>query len=190
MKAKLGSLYQRKKKLPDGTVQVLPTWWIQYSENGQVFRESSESAKQSDAERLLKKRVGEIATGKFVGLGAECVRMGELFQDVIEDYQATDRKTLDDLRSRLKNHLTPFFGEVLATDFSTQHIKRYVTSRRADEAQNATINRELAIIRRAFSLAARCDPPKVARVPHIRMLKETNVRTGFLEYDGYAALRN
>jgi integrase len=117
-------------------------------------------------------------------------RSGFLFQDVVEDYQASDRSTLDDVQSRLKNHLTPFFGEIRATEFSTQHIKRYVAARRKEEAQNATINRELAIVRRAFSLAAKCDPLKVARVPHVQMLKESNVRTGFLEYEGYLALRN
>jgi integrase len=56
-------------------------------------------------------------------------------------------------------------------------------------AKNATINCELAIIRRAFNLAAKCDPPKVTRVPSIQLLKENNVRTGFLEYDQYRTLR-
>jgi len=190
MQAKLGSLYQRKKKLPDGSAQLLPTWWIKYSKNGQIFRESSGSEKRADAEKLLKTRVGEIATGKFVGLHPARIRIAELFQDVVDDYEATDRSTISDVRSRLKNHLSPFFGDVRAAEFSTQHVKRYVAKRRKEDAQNGTINRELAVIRRAFSLAAKCDPPKVARVPHIQMLKETNVREGFLEYGGYVALRN
>ncbi len=118
------------------------------------------------------------------------MRLAELFQDVVEDYQATERRTVDDLRSRLKNHLQPFFGDLRAADFSTQHVKRYITGRRSEEAQNGTINRELAILRRAFMLAAKCDPPKVARVPHIQLLNEQNVRTGFLEYPGYVALRD
>jgi len=46
---------------------------------------------------------------------------------------------------------------------------------------NATINRELAAIKRAFNLAARCTPPRVAHVPYIPMLKERNVRKGFIE---------
>jgi site-specific recombinase XerD len=83
----------------------------------------------------------------------------------VEDYQACDRHTLDDLKSRLKIHLLPFFGETRAAEFSTEHIKRYVAKRRGEDAQNATINRELAILRRAFSLAAKCDPPKVVRSP-------------------------
>ena len=70
MRAKLGSIYQRRKKLPDGTTVMLSPWWIKYTRNGQVFRESSGWDKYADAERLLKRRLGEIATGKFAGPGA------------------------------------------------------------------------------------------------------------------------
>jgi integrase len=86
--------------------------------------------------------------------------------------------------------LLPFFGEIRARDISTQHLKRYVSQRREEGVKNATINRELAIVRRAFNLAAKCDPPKVARIPSVQLLKENNVRTGFLEYEQYRALRD
>lgn len=62
--------------------------------------------------------------------------------------------------------------------------------RRADEAADATINRELELIKRSFVLALRCDPPKVARVVHVPMLVEDNVRTGFLDDAAYVALRH
>jgi integrase len=189
-RAAFGSIYRRTKKQPDGTIKTLAPWWIKYRKNGQVFRESSESDAYDDAERLLKRRVGEIATGKFAGLRPERIRIAELFADVREDYEQNGNDSLPDLKGRLKNHLIPFFGETRAADFSTQHIKRYVTQRRAAGAKNATINRELAIIRRAFNLAARCDPPKVTRVPSVQMLRENNVRTGFLEYEQYRTLRN
>jgi integrase len=190
MRAKLGSIYQRKKRMPDGSQQTLPTWWIKYTKGGQVFRESSGSEKRADAEKLLMRRAGEIATGRFAGLGIERIQIAELFQDEVDDYKASDRKTLRDLNSRLSNHLTPFFGEIRAADFSTQHVRRYVTKRREEEATNGTINRELTVLRRAFSLAFKCDPPKITRMPHIQMLKENNVRTGFLEYAEYLALRD
>lgn len=190
MQAKLGSLYRRSKKLADGSRQVSPVWWIKYYKDGRCIRESSESIKHTDAERLLKRRMGEISTGKFLGLEPERVTMSELFQDVVEDYQTYERKSTADLEGRLRNHLVPAFGAVRAADFSTQHLKRYIAARRKEEAENATINRELAIVRRAFILASHCDPPKVVRVPHVVMLKENNVRTGFLEYEGYVALRD
>ena len=45
---KLGSIYQR------GGV-----WWLKYDRNGMPYRESSGSESYTDAERLLKRRVGE-----------------------------------------------------------------------------------------------------------------------------------
>ena len=62
------------------------------------------------------------------------------------------------------------------------------TSRERGPAANATINRELSLLRRAFNLAAKEDPPRVGRVPKIPKLEENNVRTGFFEDREYAAL--
>lgn len=187
---RFGSIYQRTKKLPDGTVVTLSHWWIKYRKNGQVFRESSGNDSFQDAERLLKRRNGEIVTGKFAGLGPERIRMAQLFDDVIQDYKDTERATLDDAKMRVRKHLLPAFGEIRAAEFGTRHVKQYKTMRQRDRATNATINRELALVRRAFNLAAQADPPRVARVPHIKALKENNVRTGFLEYEQYLQLRD
>jgi hypothetical protein len=53
------------------------------------------------------------------------------------------------------------------------------------KAENATVNRDLAIIRRAFRLAHRAW--HVLAIPHIEFLDESrNVRQGFLEPDAFA----
>jgi integrase len=189
VRAKLGSIYRRTKKHPDGTVTTLPVWWIKYYRNGQALRESTHSENYSEGKRLLKKRQGEIVTGKFTGLGVERIRMSELLDDVIQDYELNRRKSLEQLASRLKNHLRPAFGAIRAAEFSTGHIRRYVAERLNDGAANSTINRELEIVERAFRLASECEPPKVVRLIHIPMLAEDNVRTGFLDDAGYLRLR-
>src|SRR5262249_43752655 len=56
----------------------------------------------------------------------------------------------------------------------------------AEGAANATINRELAALKRMFSLAVRGE--KIHRAPHIGMLHENNVRTGFFEDHQYEAV--
>ncbi len=190
MKLKAGSIYQRRKKLPDGRGTILAPWWIKYTKNGQVFRESSGSEDRQDAIRLLKRRLGEIVTGKFAGLALERIRMAQLFDDVIQDYKDNERATVDDAEMRVRKHLLSAFGEIRAAEFSTQHVKQYVAMRQRERVANATINRELAIVRRAFNLAAQADPPRVARVPHIQALRENNIRTGFLEYEQYLHLRD
>jgi integrase len=75
-------------------------------------------------------------------------------------------------------------------EVNTSRIKQLIEKRREEGFSNASINRELAALKRAFNLAARCTPPKVAQVPYIPMLKENNVRKGFLEYEDFVALRD
>lgn len=47
--------------------------WIKYYRNGTAYRESSRSNKEADARGLLKKRMGEISLGRFIGPDAERV---------------------------------------------------------------------------------------------------------------------
>lgn len=49
-------------------------------------------------------------------------------------------------------------GDLTASKLTLRHIRDYI-ERRKREAANATINRELAIVRRAYNLEALEDPP-------------------------------
>lgn len=71
-------------------------------------------------------------------------------------------------------------------------IRAYVAHRKADRTQygkppaNATINRELAALKRGFSLAI--DAGKLTHKPKFPMLREHNIRTGFFERDHFTAV--
>jgi len=54
MAKRIANVYQRKKKKVDGTVVILPHWWIKYRRHGQVFRESTGTTDYAQAKRLLK----------------------------------------------------------------------------------------------------------------------------------------
>jgi integrase len=58
--------------------------------------------------------------------------------------------------------------------------------RRERQVSNAEINRELTILKRMFSLAMQAG--KLMSRPHIALLREDNVRTGFLEREQYEAV--
>ncbi len=79
-------------------------------------------------------------------------------------------------------------GGSLAIEITTAKIKEFIERRRRDGLSNASINRELATLKRMFHLGAQCPPPKVALVPYILIPAEANIRKGFFEHKEFLAL--
>jgi integrase len=63
---------------------------------------------------------------------------------------------------------------------------RYIEQRQREGASNGTVNRELAALKRMFSLGV--DSKKVQLAPRFPRLEERNVRKGFVEDAQYDAL--
>ena len=103
----------------------------------------------------------------------------ELAADVELDYKANRKKSLRDLQIRLHKHVLPFFRNRRASSIGTSDIQLYINNRKRSGASNAQVNRELAIVKRAFNLGRQAG--KVIVYPHVPMLEENNVRQGFFE---------
>src|SRR5262244_1499523 len=100
-----------RRKRGEGTVYLRGRiWWIKYSVNGEPVPESSGSDKESDARKLLRKRLGEIAAGRFIGPDAERVTVRELAEDYLNDYRVNDKKSLDKA-VRCANRINGVFGD-------------------------------------------------------------------------------
>jgi len=168
----MGHIYKRGK-----------IFWIKYYRHGEPFRESVKSKKWADAARLLKDREGDIARGKTPGVSFEKVMYNELVQGIKEDYKLKGRK-----KGPRTKHLEKFFAGKRAVDITTTEIKRYINHRQKAGVANATIELELAALRRMFNLGAEETPPKVDRVPKMPKIKVDNVKEGFFEDDDYHTL--
>lgn len=161
-------------------------WWIAYSYRGKEFRESSESESQAQAKKLLKKRLGEMGRGRLIGPVEEKVTFEGMAEDFIRDYEVNGKRSGDSAKLS-KKHLGAFFGMDRALDITTDRVRAYIANRQEEKAANASINRELAALKRMFTLAIQAG--KLSSKPHIPMLEENNARQGFVDHGGFLALR-
>jgi len=172
-----GSVYQR------GNI-----WWVQVYIDGKPVIQSSKSSKKSDAVNLRNQLLAKKERGEPHGGKSEKLLIGELLDDVLKsDIKESTRYIWEKV---VEKSIRPFFGHLRAKRLSTDHMDEYREKRKAEGCSDATVNRELSIVRTAFHNARKRTPPKVVAVPYFPMVKETTVRKGFLTDQQYAALRD
>src|SRR5215470_15374128 len=182
---------KRRQKRPRGTGSIYQqkessNWWIRYYRNRKVYRQSAGTTSRRKAERLLQRKIGEIATGNFLEPASDKTLVKELAADLLTEYEANARHSLVNVRRNWAKHLAPRFENLKARDVRTDALNQYITERQAEGASNASINRELAALKRAFKLGMIAG--KVAKIPIFPHLTERNVRQGFLEDAAYTKL--
>jgi integrase len=163
-------------------------WWVKYYRNGRPIRESSHSSKESDAINLLKLREDDIAHGLPVNPKLNRIRFDEAAEDIKTEYAVNGRRSADELERRIRLHLPSFGGRRLSA-ITTADVNAFILKRQTDvmvvgeseerRYSNGEINRELTTLKRILNLARQNG--KLMHVPHVPMLKERNVRTGFFE---------
>jgi len=169
-----GSIYSRPRS---------PFLWVKYYKRGKPIRESTRTGDLGKASRFLHQRLAEVGPDP-----AESLRIEQLVDDLFRDYRINQHRSLDDVKTRWRLHLKPFLGSVPAAQLDSELLARYIDRRREEHASNATINRELACLKRMYRLAYLSTPPRIASVPDFPHLRETNVRQGFVTPEQYAKL--
>ncbi len=156
---------------------------------------------EAKAERLLTQRLGEVHTGTLPSQKASRILVSDLaeallkarrvalLQKIPENLPAPTRawrerasaKLIADATRRWNVNLKATFGDRKASLITLTDINAYVLARHEAGAMNATINRELAFLRRAFKMGYDARPRMVADIPAFPSKLPESPRTGFVE---------
>jgi integrase len=140
-------------------------WWARYTVQGQQVRESTNTSNRKEAERFLSQRIVTNTVPSRASIGS-------LLDTLIQDYEING-KDAEWCRTYVETHLRPAFGEMKADRLTEDHIRKFVGDKLKAEYKNATVNRCLALLQRAFKL-------RKVPYPGFPLLQENNVRKGFL----------
>jgi integrase len=180
-----GSLFrERYRDKKTSQLKVCRTWMMKLWVGGKPLKRSSRTTSRAMASKQLEHWKAQIRQGTYVP-DADQTRFDDLVTLLLDEYRANERKSLDRVKAAV-DHLKEFFTGWRAQAVSTDRILAYVRYRQQQQAANATINRELAALKRMFRLGERAG--KIVRRPFIDLLQEHNARTGFFEREEFDAV--
>ena len=135
------------------------------------------------------------ARAKEKSAPAAGVLVGDLYVLIERDYRINQKKSFRNVKIAWSKHLKPVFANHPAREFDPELVDTYILRRQAVEAKSATINREIAVLKRMASLALeklKTDDEKLiaalVRWSRIKGLQERNTRKGFVKDAAYDSL--
>ena len=165
---------------------------MQFWHQGKRHRQSTACEKPKAAQDILRQKLltleHEKSTPLLISPAPVRILVGDLYQSLERDYAINGRKSLRDLKIRWSKHLEACFSLKPVAEVTTEQITAYIAARQMEKASNATINRELAALKRMYKLAIKTGRLKFGEQPYFPMLKERNVRKGFVKDAQYADL--
>jgi integrase len=128
------------------------TWWISYFVGGRQRFESSHSTKKWDARQLLDIRKGAAREGRLRLVKSKAPHFDEYAQHFLLTVQHPN--TRKRYKSSVRN-LEACFRKVKLSDIRSDVIEDFKEKRLLQGARTATVNRDLAVLRRMMKLAER-----------------------------------
>jgi integrase len=173
----LGGIYKRGR-----------TWWVRYYHRGREYRESSHSTERADATRLLRLRLTGLQQGNLPGTAEERLTFEEMAADYLQERELKGAPPGGLLWSKARvAKLRRTFVGIRAVDITTTRMREYAQARRAAGASASTVNRDLGVLSRMFTLAIQAG--RLSRRPYFPRLREAPPRQGFMEHPEYLAIR-
>jgi integrase len=136
--------------------------------------EQTSAKSRSEAREILNEKLGSVSKGEIPAVVSR-TRLSELYNDMKADYRNQNQR-VDVLEGRWK-HLEAFFGNGLAKGVNDTRMQAYIDARRAEGAASATIQNEIAALRRMLNLGY--THRKLAQLPRFPSIRVTNARMVF-----------
>jgi len=156
-------------------------YWIAFSVNGKEQRINTKTNSKDKARARLRKELSAARHDPaWVEPRDRKITIGELITDLKQDYQTRHMDRLAaDLQTRWDLHLKTTFDCIPTHALTTTMQRDYRAKRTKAGAADATVDRELQFIRKAYRLAAEHEPPKVGKVPRFVIINPDNARKKF-----------
>jgi len=181
-----GRIYQ-----PPGRKVWMLAYHVGPPDARRLVRESARTRDEEQARERLAQRLRQAANAEdgisvFEEPQHRRVRVAALFKELIAEYRRREIKGFHQVELRLDEEkpLHKAFGERKATALTTADITAYMNARKAEGMANATVNREVELLRAALRLAVK--HKRIVRAPEFPgKLPERNARQGFFETGDY-----
>jgi integrase len=168
-----------------------------YDANAQPVQESVAKAlgkrpslvTETDAERLLQRRLGEVQSGTFIAPSVQRLTMADLFEAKRADLRVRGRmgkvKTARKIESDL-GRLERVFGPMRANTLTTAIVQRWLDRELEAGAAPGTLAKLTDYLRATLRYAVRTN--QLATAPYIPRLPVDNARQNFMTPEQTAAL--
>lgn len=163
-----------------GLVKRGNVWWMSFTYEGRQIRKSTETSDKRLAEAILGKVKVQIVEGKYFDKPKEDPKT---FSELMERYlrEHASRRAHYRRSVNMVNNLKTFFGNPKLHQVTPKLIVAFKNKRYADGVMPATINRELALLKKAFNLACReWEWTRDNPVCRVSMEREQNTRDRWL----------
>jgi integrase len=130
-----------------------PTLQIHYSIRGKVHQESAHTKSIQKARQLRALRIAAAIKGETIA-PRRTLRLADILDELLKEYERNGRASLPSVRGYVAR-LAEQLGQHRAADLRTTHVEAAQDHWRAAGLTNATINRFVSILGRAYTLACR-----------------------------------
>ncbi|MBI4529203.1 MAG: site-specific integrase [Deltaproteobacteria bacterium] len=160
-------------------------YWIRYSRNGHEIRETAETTDERKAWKHLNKRIEEAKRPEFVGPTEKKLGLDDLELKILADYERNEKRSAETVSGCLQ-HVKDYFNYDRLIDITPSRIEAYQQHRLAEGAARATVNREMAYLRRGYNLLFKAH--EISYRPEIQMLQGEKIREGFINKAEFEAV--